>query len=75
MKTLHTPDSAPGAAATPTTVSAIAADVEKIKAMIASWKTATATGQLHIAIGALGTAVEFANHHLTISKLPAGKAL
>jgi hypothetical protein len=46
----------------------IAADIAKIQALIASWKTAPATGQLHIAIGALGTAVEFAAHHLGLPK-------
>jgi hypothetical protein len=71
-----TSDSAPGLPAAPTPISDlrspdIAGDIKKIESIIAAWKTAKGTGQLHIAIGALGTAVDYANHHLGLKPAPA----
>ena len=83
-KILLAPDAAPGLPATapqppaasfqtpPTSLLDIPGDIKKIESIIAAWKAAKGTGQLHIAIGALATAVDFANHHLNLA--PASKA-
>jgi len=44
----------------------LADDVKAIEALIQSWKTAAPSGQLQIAIGALGTAIEYATHHINL---------
>ena len=66
---LLAPDAAPGkaaATAAPAPVD-IAGDVKKIQAILAGWQTAKATGQLQIAIGGLGTAVDYALHHINLT--------
>lgn len=65
------PPAAPASAAAPVVNVDIAADIKKIQALIDAWKTAKATGQLHIAIGGLNTAIEYAQHHLNLAPAPA----
>jgi len=41
-------------------------DIQTINAIIGKWKASPPTGQLQIAIGALGNAVEYATHHINL---------
>jgi hypothetical protein len=65
-KVAPTPAAPPVAATPPSPTIDIASDVKIIQGIIAGWKAAPATGQLQIAIGGLGTAVDYALHHINL---------